>query len=171
MIQQLPYLLLAAAALAWILYRQLSVQPVRENRPYLLMLVLGVVGAGQIAALAGHATIPAAAYAALGAGLLSAAAVGWWRGRLVRVWRDGGRLVRQGNWTTVVLWIVGLAFHLGLDQVGVVLAPAAVQRAAAGALGTTSIMLYLSIALAAQRFATLSRSRATAAPRLRAVSL
>lgn len=169
MIQQLPYLLLAAAALAWILYRQLSVQPVRENRPYLLMLVLGVVGAGQIAALAGHATIPAAAYAAMGAGLLSAAAVGWWRGRLVRVWRDGGRLVRQGNWTTAVLWIVGLAIHLGLDQVGVVLAPAA-DRAAAQALGTTSIMLYLSIALAAQRFATLSRSRAAAAPRFRAVS-
>ncbi len=118
MIQQLPYLLLAAAALAWILYRQLSVQPVRENRPYLLMLVLGVVGAGQIAALAGHATIPAAAYAALGAGLLSPAA----------------------------------------------------DRAAAQALGTTSIMLYLSIALAAQRFATLSRSRAAAAPRFRAVS-
>jgi hypothetical protein len=49
------------------------------------------------------------------------------------------------------------------------LSPAA-DRAAAQALGTTSIMLYLSIALAAQRFATLSRSRAAAAPRFRAVS-
>ncbi|MCU6482185.1 hypothetical protein QO003_003799 [Arthrobacter silviterrae] len=161
MTQQLPYLALAAAALAWILYRQLSVRPVRENRPYLLMLVLGVVGIGQIAAVAGHAAIPAAAYLAMGAGLVSAAAVGWWRGSLIRVWRDGGTLLRQGNWTTVALWIAGLAIHLGLDQVGVFLAPAA-ERAGAQALGTTSIMLYLSIALAAQRFGTLSRARAAA---------
>lgn len=159
MIQQLPYLVLAAAALAWILYRQLSVRPIRENRPYVLMLVLGVVGIGQIAAVAGHTAIPAAGYLAMGAGLVSAAAVGWWRGSLIHVWRDGGQLLRQGNWTTVVLWVAGLAIHLGLDQVGVVLAPAG-ERAAAQALGTTSIMLYLSIALAAQRFATLSRAQA-----------
>jgi len=159
--QQLPYLALAAAALAWILYRQLSVRPVRENRPYLLLLVLGVVGIGQIAAVAGHAAIPAAAYLAMGAGLVSAAAAGWWRGSLIRVWRDGGTLLRQGNWTTVALWITGLAIHLGLDQVAVFLAPAN-ERAGAQALGTTSIMLYLSMALAAQRCGTLSRARAAA---------
>ena len=52
--QQIPYLLLAAGALAWILCRQFSAKPVRESRPNLLMLILDVVGLGQVAVLAGR---------------------------------------------------------------------------------------------------------------------
>ncbi|WP_164520275.1 hypothetical protein [Specibacter cremeus] len=156
-------ILLAIAALAWILYRQLQARPIAEQRPYALMLVLAAAGLVQIGNLAAKSAIPAQAWAAMVIGLASAAVFGWWRGRLVRVWRAEGRLMRQGNWVTVVLWMAGLAIHLGVDRLGTILAPAGTQAAAAG-LGTASLLLYLGITLAAQRVATLARAAAQQQP-------
>ncbi|WP_394942004.1 hypothetical protein [Psychromicrobium sp. YIM B11713] len=157
--------LLAAAVLCWILYRQLQPKPIRERRPYSLMLILGVLGLVQIVQLAGKADISAAGYTALLIGLLTGAAFGWLRGRLVHLWRaEDGTLMRQGNWVTVLLWIVGIAIHLGIDWLGVRMSPPS-QAAAAETLGTTGILLYLAVALAAQRFSTLSRIPAASRPR------
>ncbi|AJT40487.1 hypothetical protein [Psychromicrobium lacuslunae] len=150
-------ILLAVLVLCWVLYRQLQAKPIKERSPYTLMLVLGVLGLLQIAQLTAKVEISAIGYAALVIGLLSGAAFGWLRGRLVHLWRaDDGTLMRQGNWLTIVLWVLGIAVHLGIDWIGVALSPNG-QTAGAEALGTTGIMLYLAVALAAQRFATLAR--------------
>lgn len=150
-------ILLAVLVLCWVLYRQLQAKPIKERNPFALMLILGVIGLFQIFQLTAKVEISAIGYAALVLGLLTGAAFGWLRGRLVHLWRaDDGTLMRQGNWVTIVLWVVGIAVHLGIDWAGVALSPSG-QTAGAEALGTTGIMLYLAVALAAQRFATLAR--------------
>ncbi|ALE05262.1 hypothetical protein AL755_06890 [Arthrobacter sp. ERGS1:01] len=154
--QSVINILIAVVVLVWILSRQLRAKPLREQRPYTLMIVLGVLGLVQIAQLAGKVQITGAAYAALVIGLVSGAVFGWLRGRFVHLWRVDGVLTRQGNWLTVVLWVVGIAIHLGLDDAGVLLSP---NNGAVNSLGTVGIMLYLAVALAAQRFATLARAK------------
>ncbi len=155
--QNMADILIALLVLGWIIFRQLRARPVKERNAYTVMLVLGVLGLYQIGTLAGKLPIPASAYTALVVGLGSGAFFGWLRGRLVRVWRQDGALFRQGNWLTVLLWVGGLLVHLGIDRVGGLLAPAS-QQVAATALGTSGILLYLAVALAAQRFATLRRA-------------
>jgi len=54
--------------------------------------------------------------------------------------RDG-RAWQQGNWITALLWIIGLAAHLGYD--------ALVYKSSA--LGNVTILLYLAVSLAVQR--------------------
>ncbi|WP_104091453.1 hypothetical protein [Arthrobacter sp. GMC3] len=154
--QNVINILIAAVVLIWVISRQLRARPLKEQRPYTLMMVLGVVGLVQIVQLAGRVQITGAAYGALVAGLVSGAIFGWLRGRYVHLWRVDGVLTRQGNWLTIVLWVVGIAIHLGLDQAGEVLSP---NNGATNSLGTVGIMLYLAVALAAQRFATLARAK------------
>ncbi len=162
--QSVLNLVIAAAVLLWVLYRQLQPRPVKEDRPYRLMFVLAVLGTVQIVQLAGQTEISAAGYAALLIGLLSGAGFGWLRGRLVHFWRGpDGTLMRQGNWLTLLLWVVGIAVHLGLDWAGVHLSPEG-HSSGAEALGLSGIMLYLAVALAAQRIATLARTPAERQP-------
>lgn len=153
--QSIINILIAVIVLGWVLSRQLRARPLKEQRPYTMMIVLGVLGLFQIVQLAGHTQITGAAYAALVAGLVSGAVFGWLRGRYVHLWRVDGVLMRQGNWLTVVLWVVGIAIHLGLDEAGALLSP---NNGALNSLGTVGIMLYLAVALASQRFATLARA-------------
>ncbi|RKR86647.1 hypothetical protein BDK92_0890 [Micromonospora pisi] len=74
------------------------------------------------------------------------------RARLMHLWRDRGILVRQGNWTTVSLWIIGLGIHIASDAALEAVAPAAAD------LGTVSLLLYLAVMLGAQRWALLRRA-------------
>jgi hypothetical protein len=161
--QNMATILFAVVVLAWIIVRQLQARPVNERNPFTVMVALAGVGLYQIAALAGKVQIPPFAYLTLVVGLGSGAYFGWLRGRLVRVWRRDGQLLRQGNWLTVVLWVAGLAGHLGIDQTGVLLSRGT-GRDAASALGTSGILLYVAVALAAQRFATLRRGSLTLQP-------
>jgi hypothetical protein len=153
--QNLINILIAAVVLVWVISRQLRARPLKEQRPYSMMIVLAVLGSFQIIQLAGHEQITDAAYAAMVAGLASGAVFGWLRGRYVHLWRVDGVLTRQGNWLTIVLWVLGIAIHLGLDQAGVMFSP---DSGAINSLGTVGIMLYLAVTLAAQRFATLARA-------------
>lgn len=151
-------LVLVAAVLVWILYRQTQVKAVKEQRPYLIMLILGAVGLVETIQLGSQVSIPVEGYVFMVVGLASGALFGLLRGSLLHVWRSNGVLMRKGNWVTIALWIVGLAIHLGLDQVATAMAPAA-DRGFTETLGSASIPLYLGIALAAQRFALLAKAR------------
>lgn len=153
--QSMINILMAAAVVIWVISRQLRARPLREQRPYSMMIVLAVLGAYQMIQLAGREEISTAAYVAMAVGLVSGAFFGWLRGRYVHLWRADGVLTRQGNWLTIVLWVVGIAIHLGLDQLGVLLSP---SNGTINSLGTVGIMLYLAVTLAAQRFATLARA-------------
>jgi hypothetical protein len=79
------------------------------------------------------------------------AAFAVWRATTVRVWLHDGRLLRQGTAVTIVLWLVAIAIHLGGDHL---IAPHDADR-----LGSVSLLLYLGVSLAVQRFALGERAR------------
>lgn len=150
---------LIAALLVWIMYRQTQPKAVKEERPYVLMIILAALGLVQIVQLSQKVNIPLEAYVLMVIGLVSGAAFGLLRGSLLHVWRNAeGVLMRQGNWVTVVLWIVGLGVHLGLDQLATLFAPSD-AHSAAESLGGTSVTLYIGITLAAQSLMALGKAR------------
>lgn len=144
--------LVALAILALILVRQLRTREVREAQPYRIMLILGVIGVGETVQFHQQHVVSTTAWGLLVASLVVGAGFGALRGRTVHVWRDGGVLYRKGNATTLVLWLVGLALHLGLDVV-----IKHVDDSAAG-LGSSSVLLYLAVTLGVQQVLVLERA-------------
>lgn len=153
----LQSIVVGLVVLGWILYRQLQARPVREERPYLLMVVLGALGLVETQQFLADKHLAPGAYIVLVVSLAVGMGIGFVRGWLVHIWRVDGVLTRQGNGATVVLWLVGLAIHLGIDVV-----LGAVESDARG-LGLASLWLYLALALAAQRYAVLRRARTLSA--------
>jgi hypothetical protein len=149
--------IVAVLVLGFILWRQLRPRAVREDSPFRLMLVLGVVGVADVAGFADGHHVTGAAWTLLAASLMVGAVLGVMRGASVRIWRRDGVLVRQGGAVTVALWVAGLGVHVLVDVV-----INGVDRSAAG-IGTDAILLYLAVALAAQRLVTLTRAQHLAA--------
>ena len=106
--------ILGAAVLVFLIYRQLSVRPVNASalRLIAVLLVIGLLQTYRF--LSQHHAHPVT-FAALGGSLVLAAIFGALRARTVRVWLDDGQARSQGNWLTAVLWIASLAAHLGYD--------------------------------------------------------
>jgi hypothetical protein len=144
--------LIALAVLALVLSRQLQKRRVREARPYRLILVLGVIGVVETAQFDQQHAVSAAGWGLLAASLALGAGLGALRGLTTHVWREDGVLYRQGDAITVMLWLVGIGLHLGLD-----LATGHVDHDAAG-LGSSSVLLYLALTLGIQRVLVLERA-------------
>jgi hypothetical protein len=144
--------LVFVAVFALILWRQVRVRTVREERPFLLMGALAVVGVLETRSFADSHPVSAEAWALLTVSLVVAAGLGVVRGLQLRVWRADGTLLQRGTALTVLLWVLGLAVHLGID--GVI---DAVDGPARG-IGLASLLLYLGVALAAQRAVVLQRA-------------
>jgi hypothetical protein len=141
-------LLLIAAAVIWVLARQIQLARVKPRLLLLAPLVL---------AFFGIRTLPASTWrvpADLGLLAVSAAlslGLGAWRGQTIRVWRDAdGSWWRQGSMFTLALWGV-LAIARGLlYAVG-----AAVGHREAVGLG--AVLLTLALSFAAQNTVTALR--------------
>lgn len=128
----------------FILRSQLQVRVARTSLT--LPAVLGLVGAVQFGQGAGREPLSDAGIALLGASfLILAIGLGAVRAYTVRLWRDGGKVLRQGTWVTASLWIVGAALHAVVD--------AQAHSAAA------TYLLYLGLTLAAQRIVVGARAR------------
>ena len=145
-------IVIGVLVLAWILYRQLRPRAVREDSPYRVMAILAIIGVLELAQFSNDHRVPSEAWAYLVVSLVIGAGFGVLRGRYVHVWRQDGVLTRQGNVSTIVLWVVGIAIHLGFDTL--------IGRTSSEAKGlaSTAILLYLAIALAAQQYVTLRRA-------------
>lgn len=149
----LTNILIAIIIIGFILSRQLRERPVREDKGYTMLIVLGIAGLAQVAqGIEKFSDIPPVAYGVLLASLLVGAGFGVWRAAKMHLWRDHGTLVRQGNWITVVLWIVGMGLHLGSDVVLERISPHAAT------LGSSSIVLYIAVSLAVQRYVMMRRA-------------
>jgi len=131
--------LLIAAAVVWILARQVRLARVKPRLLWLVPLVLAFFGIRALPASTWH--VPAdlgllAVSAAVSIGL------GVWRGQTIRVWRDAdGTWWRQGSVLTLVLWgalIVARGLLYGLDV--------AVGHREATNLGAVLVVLALSFA-------------------------
>lgn len=77
------------------------------------------------------------------------------RALTVRVWRQDGQLLRKGTWITAALWVISFAAHLGYDYL-------VAGHVAAGKngsnVGDATILLYLVVTLAVQRYVLMTRA-------------
>ncbi len=118
------------AVVAWVLYRQTVARPVVARRLWILPGILIVVGVGAISkADGGHLSATATSY--LSVDLVSSLALGVVRGRFVRVFSRDGVMWRQGDWTTITLWVVSIGVRV---LIGVLAANAGVGHVSGAAL-------------------------------------
>lgn len=89
-------LLIGAAVLVLVLFRQLQARPVNDNMR--LPLILGIVGVAELVQFLQHRPHGPAVVVALAGSVAIAAIFGAIRAASVRVWVDGGQAWRQGNW-------------------------------------------------------------------------
>ncbi len=137
-------LVLGLAILALLLFRQMKVRGVRANP--LLPTVLAVVGLIELDGYAQVHPFTSLQGTFLAVSLLVfAVGLGAVRAWTVRIWVREGRLVRQGTWATVFLWVIAVGLHLGLD--------------AGNGVGEASLLLYLGLALGTQQLVVQWRAR------------
>src|ERR1700722_12893888 len=140
------------AVLALVLVRQLSTRRLSEN--YRLSVILAIIGAVQfVDFLKGHPGNPGGITAAVAGSLVLAAGFGVARALTVRVWRQGGRLLRKGTWITALLWIIAVAAHYGYDD----LVAGHITGKNGSSVGNATVLLYLVISLTVQQFVLLAR--------------
>jgi hypothetical protein len=135
--------LIALAVLGWLLWRQVQVRELRRDRDLVLPLVLVVVGVGEVVSYSHDHPLHATGYALLAVSSVVAAIFGALRANTVRLWVEDGKLLRQGNLVTCVLWLIAIAIHIAGDYL---IAPHDADR-----LGSVSLLLYLGVTLAVQR--------------------
>jgi hypothetical protein len=146
-------LVIGVAVLVLFVSRQLTTRRLRES--YRLLIILAVIGVVQFATfLKGHPHHDGAIVAAVVGSLILAAVLGAARAPTVRVWRQDGQLLRKGTWLTAALWVVAFAAHLGYDY----LVAGDVTGKNGGSVGNATILLYLVVSLAIQRFIMLARA-------------
>jgi peptidoglycan/LPS O-acetylase OafA/YrhL len=147
-------LVIGLFVLALLVSRQLTTRRLREN--YQLLIILAVVGVIQfVTFLNGHPHHDGAIAAAVVGSLVLAAVLGAVRAPTVRVWRaEDGQLLRRGTWLTAALWVVALGAHLGYDY----LVAGHVTGKNGGNVGDATVVLYLVVSLAVQRYIMLARA-------------
>jgi peptidoglycan/LPS O-acetylase OafA/YrhL len=146
-------LVIGIAVLVLFISRQLATRRLRES--YRLLIVLAAIGVVQFATfLNGHPHHDGAIVAAVVGSLVLAAVLGAARAPTVRVWRQDGQLLRKGTWLTAALWVVAFAAHLGYDY----LVAGDVTGKNGGNVGDATVLLYLVVSLAIQRFIMLARA-------------
>ena len=139
------------AVLAWLLWRQVQVRELRRDKGMTFPLILVVAGIAQISSYSHEHPLGTTGTALLATSIVVAAAFGALRATTVNLWLEDGKLLRQGTVVTAVLWVVAIAIHIGGDHV---IAPHDADR-----LGGVSLLLYLGVSLAVQRFCLEQRAR------------
>jgi hypothetical protein len=149
--QTLLYLVIGVAVLGLLIYRNLVARPVRQGNQR-IFLILGIVGIIETVEYMQKNHVDATiATAALAGSLVLAAVFGAIRAFTVRVWMKDGQPWSQGNVLTAVLWVIALGAHLGYDAlIG--------HAKGVGDIGTATVLLYLVVSLAVQRFIIVARA-------------
>jgi hypothetical protein len=141
-------LLLIAAAVVWILARQVTRQPVKPRLLVVVPLLLGYAG---LRAVPGQLWHTPADVALVGVGALVAVGLGLVRGTTIRVWHEADGWWRRGTRTTLLLWGALLGVRLVL----------AVADRATGhpeASGAGVLLCSLALSFAAQNAVVLART-------------
>lgn len=145
--------LIGVVVLGFVIARNLMPRRLREG--YQLSVILAVIGVIQfVTFLNGHPKGDGAIVEAVVGSLILAAALGAARVPTVRIWRQDGQLMRQGNWLTAALWVVAFAAHLGYDY----LVAGHITGKNGATVGNATIVLYLVVSLTVQRFLLLQRA-------------
>lgn len=128
---------------AWLVFvvvkRQLAPRVIRFKIDfYILVVLLGIASIGD-AFQKQHLQITPQQAAIFGSlSLLGAVIFGLLRAQSYRFWvDDAGMVMRQGNWVTLVWWIIGIAVHMGVDRLWTG--------------SSVTLLLYLGVTLLVQR--------------------
>jgi len=148
--QTLLYLLVGVAVLGLLIFRNLRAQPVRQVNQR-LFLILGIIGLVETYQYVSQHHAGSVAVLALVGSLVLAAVFGVIRALTVRVWIKDGQPWSQGNVLTAVLWIIALGAHLGYDAL-------LSAHKDIGGIGDATVLLYLVVSLAVQRFIIVTRA-------------
>jgi hypothetical protein len=132
--------LLIAAAVVWILIRQVRLAPVKIRLLVLAPMLLAYFG---LRSLPASLAKDAADLALLALSVVVSAGLGVWRGRTIAVWRDAGVWWRRGSRLTVALW--GALFAARGVLYAVALATGHPEAS-----GTGALLLGLAVGFAAQ---------------------
>jgi hypothetical protein len=155
-------IVIAVLAVGFILYRQLQKRPVKEDSGFRMPVILIAIGVLESANAVTHAAPAVLVTTALS--LMTGAGFGLLRGRFVHLFREGGKLFKQGNAITIVLWIVGIGIHFGLDALGGALSTTT-TASSGSSFGSATILIYIGVSLGAQQLITMQRAR-TVSPTL-----
>ena len=150
-------LVIGVLVVAWLCYRQLQKRSTKEDRGVrgaVILVIAGLVVAYNY--LKSH-DVGALVLGLTAGSLLIGIALGALRGRLVHLWREDGVLYRRGNAITVIIWVIGLAAHIGLDLLATQVQPSAES------FGSNTILLYIALSLGAQKFVMLERAKSLTA--------
>jgi len=140
-------LVIAAAVLIWLLYRQLTERPVKERA--LLGWIVLAYGLFQVSRFAPSAPVTSWDVVVLLVSALLGCALATFRAFTVRLRRRDGQLTQRGTVVTAVLWVVGLGQHL-LSEL-LMTTPALAQ---------TTLLAYFGLVILVQRGVLLARARA-----------
>ncbi|MHB1500186.1 MAG: hypothetical protein ACYCYK_03300 [Candidatus Dormibacteria bacterium] len=137
-------LILGLVVLALLLYRQLQRRPVQASP--VLPLVLLVIGFAELTSFARAHPLTPTETSLLTLSLAAfAIGLGALRAFTVRLFVDSSRLMRQGTWVTVLLWLVAVGLHLAVD--------------ALNGVGEATLLLYLGLTLGTQQVVVQWRAR------------
>jgi hypothetical protein len=148
--QYLPTVVVGAALVLFIIYRQLIRRPIEARQLVVLPVVLAALG---LINLNHEPPTASAAVVALVASLVSAVVFGLARGFSTRVWQDAGGVLRQGTPVTLALWIVGIALRIGIGAL-------AHRAGVAQSVTVGELPLFLGVTLAAQNLVIWMRAQA-----------
>lgn len=149
-------IVLAVAAVGWILWSRMKGQPLQARRLLVLPVVLMVLGITDLTgSSAPHLTPKDIGFLAAGAAI--SAVLGAARGATIVIYPQAGELWQRYRPVTVVLWITLIATKLILMVI------AGIAHAAAGG-GTSSLLLTLGISLLAEAAIVGPRALSTGLP-------
>jgi hypothetical protein len=145
-------ILLAVAAIGYVLWSRTKGQPLQAKRLLILPVVLTVLGASD---LTGHLTPKDIAFLVAGAGI--SAVLGAARGATIQLYANGGELWQRYRPATVGLWILLIVFKL------IMMAAAHFAGASAGG-GSNALLFTLGVSLLAEAAIVGPRAMATGLP-------
>jgi hypothetical protein len=143
-------IVIGIAVVLLLLARQVQKRSVKEDSRPLIFLILAVVGLAEAAQFLKSHSVGSEAILLTVGSLVLAAVFGVIRAFTVRLWREDGKLYRQGTVLTIVLWLVSIGIHFGGDTL--------IDSSAKG-LSSSTLLLYLAMTLGVQQIVV--RYRAT----------
>jgi hypothetical protein len=146
-------ILIGVVIVVFIAFRQLQVRPVRTDRGIVIALVVLVIGVYDAGIFLGNHRVSADGIGFLVASLAGAVVFGLLRAFSMRVWNAAGRLVVQGTWLTIVLWVISIGVHFGIGAL------TSADLGKSNDIVTATFLLYVGLTLGAQRAALAARAR------------
>jgi hypothetical protein len=142
-------ILVGILVLGWVLYRQLTPRRVRSDGGNRMLLILGVVGVVQLVEFLQRTDVHVGpvAIGSMAVSLAIAAVLSAVRASTVQVWRAEDGWWRRGTPVTLVLWLVSIGSHLGIDLLAGQLVG---SRDDVHGLGNATLVLYLAVSLGLQ---------------------